>query len=58
MSYDVSTIDTASFKMLSPKTNMFNTGSTSKALKIAKVATGSTAEINDPNAKLSTKSNL
>lgn len=48
-------METASFKILSPNTNMFNTGSTSKAAKIASVATGSTAEIKDPKAKLSTK---
>lgn len=50
--YFVSTIDTASLRMLSPNTSMFNTGSTSRALNIAIVATGSTAETNDPKAKL------
>lgn len=34
---------------------MFNTGSTSMAWNMATVATGSTADINEPNAKLSTK---
>ena len=51
----VRTIATASFKMLSPKTNIFNTESTSKAWKMAIVATGSTADIREPKAKLSTK---
>jgi len=46
------TIETASLRILSPKTNMFNVGSTSKAWNMASVATGSTAEISDPNAKL------
>jgi hypothetical protein len=54
----VSTIATASFKTLSPNTNMYSIGSTFKALKMASVATGSTAEIKDPKAKLSTMSNL
>lgn len=49
------TIETASLRMLSPKTNMFSVGSTSKAWKIASVATGSTAEIREPNAKLNAK---
>jgi len=48
----VSTIDTASFNILSPNTNMLRVGSTLSALNIAIVATGSTAETNDPNAKL------
>ena len=52
----VNTIATASFKILSPNTNMYNMGSTSKAENIANVATGSTAEIKDPKAKLSTAS--
>jgi hypothetical protein len=51
--YLVNTIATASFRMLSPKTNMYNTGSMSSALKMANVATGSTAETSEPNAKLS-----
>ena len=50
--YLVITMDTASFKMLSPNTNMFRVGSTSSAWNIAKVATGSTADINEPKAKL------
>lgn len=50
--YLVMTIETASLRILSPNTNMFNVGSTSKAWKMASVATGSTAEISDPNAKL------
>lgn len=36
---------------------MYKTGSTSRAWKMASVATGSTAEIKDPKAKLSTMSN-
>ena len=51
-------METASFRMLSPKTNMLSSGWTSMAEKIASVATGSTAEIKEPKAKLSTKSNL
>ena len=46
------TIETASFKTLSPKTNMFNVGSTLSAWKMASVATGSTADIMEPKAKL------
>lgn len=38
--------------MLSPKTSMLSTGSTLRALKMAIVATGSTADIKEPNAKL------
>ena len=53
--YEVRTIETASLRMDSPKTSMLRTGSTSKAEKMAKVATGSTAEIKDPKAKDSTK---
>lgn len=48
----VRTMDTASLRILSPKTSMLSTGSTCSALKIAMVATGSTAEIREPNAKL------
>jgi len=48
----VKTIETASLRMLSPKTNMLSTGSTLRALKMAMVATGSTADIKEPNAKL------
>lgn len=51
-SYFVRTIETASFRMLSPNTNMFRTGSTLSALKMAMVATGSTAEMSEPKAKL------
>lgn len=50
--YFVRTIETASLRMLSPKTSMLSTGSTLRALKIAIVATGSTAEIKEPKAKL------
>lgn len=52
VTYLVSTMDTASLRMLSPNTSMFRTGSTFSALKMAMVATGSTAEIREPNAKL------
>ena len=48
----VRTMDTASLRMLSPKTSMLRTGSTLRALKMAMVATGSTAEISEPKAKL------
>lgn len=50
------TIETASFRMLSPKTSMLRTGSTLRALKMAMVATGSTAEISEPKAKLKPES--
>lgn len=43
-------METASLRTLSPNTNMYRIGSTSKAWKIARVATGSTAEIRDPKA--------
>ncbi len=48
-------MDTASFRMLSPNTSMLSTGSTFRALNMAIVATGSTAEIRDPKAKLEKK---
>lgn len=51
-SYFVRTMETASLRMLSPNTNMLRTGSTFRALKMAMVATGSTAEISEPKAKL------
>lgn len=50
--YLVRTMETASLRMLSPNTSMLSTGSTCSALKIAIVATGSTADIREPNAKL------
>lgn len=46
------TMETASFRTLSPNTNMLRVGSTSSAWKIARVATGSTADISEPKAKL------
>ena len=46
------TMETASLRTLSPKTSMLRVGLTSRAWKIARVATGSTAEINAPNEKL------
>jgi len=54
----VSTIDMASLRMLSPNTNMLSMGSTSRAWKIATVATGSTAEMREPKAKDSEKLRL
>ena len=51
----VNTIDTASFKTDSPKTSILRVGSTSRAWNIASVATGSTADISDPNVKLKKK---
>lgn len=48
----VRTIDTASFKTLSPKTRMYKVLSTSSAWKMASVATGSTAEMSEPKTKL------
>lgn len=53
--YLVRTMDTASLRILSPNTSMYRTWSTFSAWKMASVATGSTAEISDPKAKLSTK---
>lgn len=50
--YLVRTMETASLRMLSPNTSMLSTGSTCSALKMAMVATGSTADIREPNAKL------
>ena len=52
MVYFVNTIDTASFNTDSPNTNILRVGSTSRAWNIANVATGSTADINEPNVKL------
>lgn len=52
MTVRVSTMETASFSTLSPKTSMYNVLSMSSAWKMASVATGSTAEISDPKAKL------
>ena len=49
----VKTIATASFNILSPKTSIYKIGSISNALNMASVATGSTAETSEPNAKLS-----
>ena len=46
-----STIATASFNNASPNTNTSKSGSTFKALNVAKVATGSTAQIKEANAK-------
>ena len=54
----VRTMATASLRMDSPNTNMLRMGSTSSAWKIASVATGSTAEMREPKAKLWTKLSL
>ena len=53
----VSTMAHASLSTLSPNTSMYSIWSTSMAWKIASVATGSTADISEPNAKLSTRLN-
>ena len=50
--YFVKTIETASLRTDSPNTNMLRVGSTWRAWNIASVATGSTADINEPNVKL------
>lgn len=50
--YLVRTMETASLRMLSPNTSILRTGSTLSALNMAMVATGSTAEISEPKAKL------
>ena len=39
-------------RTLSPKTSMLSVGLTSSAWKMARVATGSTAEMRAPNVKL------
>jgi len=51
------TIPIASLKMLSPNTIEYKLTSASISLKIARTATGSVAEIKDPNAKLSFRVN-
>ena len=48
----VNTIETASFNTDSPNTNMLRVGSTSRAWNMARVATGSTADMRDPKVKL------
>lgn len=58
ITYVVSTIETASFKTLSPKTSMYRTSSTFMAWNMASVATGSTADIREPKAKLSDNDSL
>lgn len=45
-------METASLSTLSPNTNMLRVGSTFRAWNIASVATGSTADMRDPNVKL------
>lgn len=52
ITYFVMTIATASFKTLSPNTNILRVGLTSRAWNIARVATGSTADMRAPNVKL------
>ena len=46
------TMETASLRTLSPNTSMLSVGLTSIPWKMASVATGSTADIKHPNAKL------
>ena len=48
-------METASLSTLSPNTNMFRVGSRLRAWNIASVATGSTADMRDPNVKLTDK---
>ena len=48
----VMTMETASLSTLSPNTSMLRVGSTSKAWNMARVATGSTAEMRHPKVKL------
>ena len=48
-------METASFSTLSPNTSILRVGLTSRAWKMARVATGSTAEIRAPNVKLGTR---
>jgi hypothetical protein len=50
-------METASFKILSPNTKAFKCGSTFNAWKIAKVATGSTADNNEAYIMESKKCN-
>ena len=49
--YSYMTIDTASFKRLSPKMTLYNFGSTFSWLKIARMVTGSVAESVDPKMR-------
>ncbi len=46
------TMETASLSTLSPNTSMLRVGLTSRAWKMASVATGSTADIRAPKEKL------
>ena len=48
-------VGAASLSTLSPNTNMFRVGSRLRAWNIASVATGSTADMRDPNVKLTDK---
>ncbi len=48
----VMTMETASLSTLSPNTSMLSVGLTSRAWNMARVATGSTADIRAPNEKL------
>ncbi len=50
--YFVMTMETASLSTLSPNTSMLSVGLTSRAWNIARVATGSTADIRAPKEKL------
>jgi len=52
------TIETASFKILSPKMTEYNFGSTLYVLKMARIVTGSVAESVDPKMRHSSKVNF
>lgn len=58
MTHSYMTIDTASFKILSPKMTEYNFGSTLYWLKIARIVTGSVADKVDPNMRHSSRLNL
>ena len=51
------TMETASFRMLSPKMTEYNLGSTLSWLKIARIVTGSVADKTDPKIIESRKLN-
>lgn len=52
------TIETASFKILSPKITEYNLGSTLYVLNIARMVTGSVAERVEPNMRHSRRVNF
>jgi hypothetical protein len=51
-------MDTASFRMLSPKMIEYNFGSTLALLKMARIVTGSVADRVDPKIRHSRSENL